>query len=398
MGPPLMPASAMRRPRTPNETLRSPTPNQGTTRKRGTASSQVSRRSSVSSFASEIDERFNIRPEQQAASHGFEASPGTDPRMIQAITQTMIGEFLWKYTRKAGGKEMSTTRHRRYFWVHPYTKTLYWSNQDPQTAGRSELKAKSVAIQSVRVVSDDNPMPPGLHRKSLEVTTPGRKIKFTASTGQRHETWFNALSYLLYRSEEQDNGGTYMAGSNNITQADINEFNVNGYNARLVPNEGRMSMSSYNSRTTRGTTSNRASHASRQTPSAGTVLGRTSSQTGQVQSQPSTARSNQDTLRAGRLEVPDKDRTIRASSVSRLSRMFGSVTSRTKSENTLNTGQMASRTRTNAGDSSSIYDASVVSDGRREEEAEARRRQQEREAKPGLEDVRACCDGKRRVS
>jgi hypothetical protein len=132
--------------------------------------------------------------------------------MIQAITQTMIGEFLWKYTRKPGRPEMSTSRHRRYFWVHPYTRTLYWSDQDPQSAGRSELKAKSVAIESVRVVSDDNPIPPGLHRKSLEVITPGRKVKFTAATGQRHETWFNALSYLLLRGQETAEAGNYAAG------------------------------------------------------------------------------------------------------------------------------------------------------------------------------------------
>jgi len=33
-------------------------------------------------------------------------------------------------------------------------------------------------------------MPPGLHRKSLIVVTPGRDIQFTAPTGQRHETWY----------------------------------------------------------------------------------------------------------------------------------------------------------------------------------------------------------------
>jgi hypothetical protein len=208
MGPPIAPASAYRRPRTPADqtiSVGSPTRN-GTTPRASHASrhrpgSQISRRSSVSSFASELDERFNIRTDGSGPppSRPFEAGPGTDPRMIQAITQTMIGEFLWKYTRKPGRPEMSTTRHRRYFWVHPYTRTLYWSDQDPQSAGRSELKAKSVAIESVRVVSDDNPMPPGLHRKSLEVITPGRKVKFTAATGQRHETWFNALSYLLLR-------------------------------------------------------------------------------------------------------------------------------------------------------------------------------------------------------
>src|SRR5262245_58239410 len=99
---------------------------------------------------------------------------------------------------------MSEKRHRRFFWVHPYTRTLYWSEQDPASAGRSELKAKSVAIESVQVVTDDNPFPPGLHRKSLVITTPGRTIKFTATTGQRHETWFNALSYLLLRTEESE--------------------------------------------------------------------------------------------------------------------------------------------------------------------------------------------------
>lgn len=397
MGPPIMPASAMRRPKTPNESLRSPTPQQGTAKKRGAMGSQVSRRSSMSSFASEIDERFNIRPDQQAATHGFQAGPGTDPRMIQAITQTMIGEFLWKYTRKAGSKEMSTTRHRRYFWVHPYTKTLYWSEQDPQTAGRNEIKAKSVAIESVRVVSDDNPMPPGLHRKSLEVTTPGRKVKFTASTGQRHETWFNALSYLLHRGEDQENGGAYVTGNNDITPADIAEFNVNGYGARLVPNDSRMSMSSYNSRTTRGTASNRASQTARQSFNPGTLLAN-SSQTGQIQGQSYATPGNQDTVRRSRVDAPqvaDKDRTIRAGSVSRITRMFGSVTGRARSDNAPDAGQLSSQTRANVGDSNSIYDASVVSDGRREEEEQIRR-QQEREHNPGLEDVRACCDGKSR--
>lgn len=388
MGPPIMPASAMRRPRTPNESVRAATPaSTGTARKRGTVGSHVSRRSSVSSFASELDERFNIRPDQQAAAHGFQASPGTDPRMIQAITQTMIGEFLWKYTRKTGSKEMSSTRHRRYFWVHPYTKTLYWSEQDPQTAGRSENKAKSVAIESVRVVSDENPMPPGLHRKSLEVTTPGRVVKFTASTGQRHETWFNALSYLLHRGDEHENGGGYVSDNNDITQADINEFSVNGYGARLVPNDSRMSMSSYNSRTTRGTASNRVSQAGRSSVPIGTI---STSQTGPSHGQAAAI----DTIRRTRQDqAADKDRTIRAGSVSRLTRMLGSVTSRGKLNDTVAAPHGSSQTRVNAGDVNSIYDASVVSDGRREEEEEARR-QRERESNPGLEDVRACCDGK----
>ncbi|KAI1260399.1 hypothetical protein F5Y18DRAFT_256813 [Xylariaceae sp. FL1019] len=266
MGPPLVPASAYRnpnsRPQTPSNrpppwpitAKGTPTPRAG--RATGTADVQSptrmpmrSRQSSISSFASEIDSRFNIRDGMGLEAAGF--GPSTDPRMIQAITQTMIGEYLWKYTRKAGRGEMSENRHRRYFWVHPYTRTLYWSDRDPSTAGRSELKAKSVPIEAVRVVADDNIMPPGLHRKSLIVISPGRTVKFTCTTGQRHETWFNALSYLLLRTGNEDQVSEQVAG--NLTQEDVDEFNpslnrapANGNRPPVAP-----SLSSYNSRTTR---------------------------------------------------------------------------------------------------------------------------------------------------
>lgn len=392
MGPPMMPASAMRRPRTPaGGAVRSPTRDsnvsKGTVQKshqRGMNSmSQVSRRSSVSSFASELDERFNIRPGEAAASHGFEPSPGTDPRMIQAITQTMIGEFLWKYTRKTGRSEMSDTRHRRYFWVHPYTKTLYWSDQDPQTAGRNELKAKSVAIEAVRVISDDNPMPPGLHRKSLEVITPGRKVRFTASTGQRHETWFNALSYLLLRGEQDTTKQVatgYTTGDTQITSDDLNEFNVaaNGYGARLVPNSSRASMSSYNSRTTRGTSLNRSSVRHSALPAMGAVTSRP---------QPvHSVSSSTDANRLSRAEQPreaDKTPTGRTGSVNRFSRLMSSVSGR-NSRSTHGAGDIQ-------GESNSIYDASVVSDSRKDS-AEQLRQEMLREEE-GLENVRSCCDG-----
>lgn len=279
MGPPLVPASAMRntsfRPITPSGQQRpmsptlsgrgTPTPRPvraGSSHGQGSLHSPAgvasptrlnarSRQSSVSSFVSEIDNRFHMQD-------GIPMGPGnafgssTDPRMIRAITDTMIGEYLYKYTRKPGSREMSENRHRRYFWVHPYTRTLYWSEHDPQSAkDRGQLKAKSVPIDAVRVVTDDNHVPPGLHRKSLVVVAPGRTIKFTCTTGQRHETWFNALSYLLLRTnDDEQNDAEETAG--NITREDVDEFNpqynrrpVNGHRLRAPP-----SLSSYNSRTT----------------------------------------------------------------------------------------------------------------------------------------------------
>lgn len=64
----------------------------------------------------------------------------SDPFVINAITQLMIGEMLYKYARRSFGKER---RHGRFFWVHPYTSTLYWSMTDPGAEGINESTAKS---------------------------------------------------------------------------------------------------------------------------------------------------------------------------------------------------------------------------------------------------------------
>ncbi|THV04187.1 hypothetical protein K435DRAFT_774540 [Dendrothele bispora CBS 962.96] len=130
---------------------------------------------------------------------GRQVANPTDPAVIHAITQTMIGEFLYKYTRKAIGKGHGTARHRRFFWVHPYTKTLYWSSADPNSTNVAESSAKSAYIEGVRQVLDPNPMPPGLYQYSVVVSTPQREMKFTAPTKERHEIWLNSLKYLLSR-------------------------------------------------------------------------------------------------------------------------------------------------------------------------------------------------------
>jgi hypothetical protein len=104
------------------------------------ASSSVSdmrdRANSFSSVDSVVQNNKRPPPRQTA-------STGTDPQTISAITQTMIGEYAYKYTRRAIGRGMSENRHKRFFWVHPYTKTLYWSAQDPGASAASESKAKS---------------------------------------------------------------------------------------------------------------------------------------------------------------------------------------------------------------------------------------------------------------
>jgi len=278
--------------------------------------------------------------------------------MIQAITQTMIGEYLWKYTRKAGRGELSENRHRRYFWVHPYTRTLYWSDRDPSTSnGRSELRAKSVPIEAVRVVTDDNPMPPGLHRKSLIIVSPGRTIKFTCTTGQRHETWFNALSYLLLRTHPDGQSDVEEIASH-ITREDVDEFNPSWARRPTTDSRTPASISSYNSLTVRG-----------QTPSIDMALN-VPTLTPSPRKKGTPGRTSFSTL--GRISGYWKDSRV-------MSGTFGSLRSRSVQGREL---------------TPDIFEASEAQDSA--EDLRQIIEQQDRES-DRLENVRACCDGKHDV-
>lgn len=78
------------------------------------------------------------------------ATTSTEPTIIHAITQTMIGEFLHKHTRHAIGKGHGERRHKRFFWVHRYTKTLYWSSGDPGSTNVTEQSAKRGKFRMLR--------------------------------------------------------------------------------------------------------------------------------------------------------------------------------------------------------------------------------------------------------
>ncbi|KAH8119686.1 hypothetical protein DFH11DRAFT_460464 [Phellopilus nigrolimitatus] len=196
----------------------------------------LSRRSSVSSdfhtrgALSEPEHAGNTTlnaPTTPTRVPGNMPGSSTDPTIIHAITQTMIGEFLYKYTRRTIGKGHGERRHKRFFWVHPYTKTLYWSSGDPGSTNVTEQSAKSAYIDSVRAVLDPNPMPPGLYQYSVVISTPQREMKFTAPTKERHEIWLNALQYLLARpTPAVQSPGTSQVNGPPVTPV----RNTSGYN------------------------------------------------------------------------------------------------------------------------------------------------------------------------
>lgn len=68
--------------------------------------------------------------------------PSSNADLVLAITQTMIGEWMWKNTRRHVGSGISENKHKRFFWVHPYTRTLYWGTSEPGIDA-DEAKAKS---------------------------------------------------------------------------------------------------------------------------------------------------------------------------------------------------------------------------------------------------------------
>ncbi|KAJ5151014.1 uncharacterized protein N7482_010266 [Penicillium canariense] len=157
-----------------------------------------------------------------------DSTGGVQPTsVVDAIAQTMVGEWMFKYVRRRKSFGMgeskdhwegknpdevsanitnSGVRHKRWVWLAPYEGAIMWSSKQP-TSGLALLgkSGRKFTIQSVLDVKDDNPIPKGagtsppFHR-SILVLTPQRALKFTALTIERHYVWLTALSFLSHSS------------------------------------------------------------------------------------------------------------------------------------------------------------------------------------------------------
>ncbi|KAL5335015.1 meiotic cell cortex C-terminal pleckstrin homology-domain-containing protein [Aspergillus crustosus] len=143
--------------------------------------------------------------------------------VVDAIAQTMVGEWMWKYIRRKrsfGGdkdnwegrnaEELSASitnsgvRHKRWVWLAPYERAVMWSSKQP-TSGPALLgkSGRKLIIQSVLDVKDDNPLPKGFNgpaqfNRSILILTPERALKFTTTSIDRHYVWLTALSFLSH--------------------------------------------------------------------------------------------------------------------------------------------------------------------------------------------------------
>ncbi|KAF9437287.1 hypothetical protein BGZ76_001349 [Entomortierella beljakovae] len=162
---------------------------------------QSSPNGSISTMSTDYNHGSHYRNgRRMSVSSNYEVTP-TDPTMIQLITHTMIGDYLMKYTRRRMANMISEKSHRRYVWVHPYTKTVYWSMNNPGAEGSLEQRVKSAYIVAVFQEIDENvnSQNSDLPNVSLLVQTTSRNLKLKAPTRDKHDLWFQSINYLLSR-------------------------------------------------------------------------------------------------------------------------------------------------------------------------------------------------------
>ncbi|CDH14210.1 uncharacterized protein ZBAI_05996 [Zygosaccharomyces bailii ISA1307] len=155
-------------------------------------------RSSTASPAAAHNEPSTIPRDKSMGALSLNTIESLDhPSIIPALTQVVIGEYLYKYYQVLGlGQE---SRHERYFWVHPYTLTLYWSPTNPVLESPANHRARCASIVGVDSVNDKNASQ-GTYHKILVITTDTRVIKIACPSRQRHNVWYNSLRYLMQRS------------------------------------------------------------------------------------------------------------------------------------------------------------------------------------------------------
>ena len=89
-----------------------------------------------------------------------ESTRSDQATVVDAIAQTMIGEWMYKYVRRRksfgipdepGTGENSVnggTRHQRWVWIAPYERAVLWSSKQPTS--ENALMGKNVA----RLIAD----------------------------------------------------------------------------------------------------------------------------------------------------------------------------------------------------------------------------------------------------
>jgi hypothetical protein len=109
------------------------------------------KKKSFSPIKLNFSEAFNM--DTKLVKHAENNTENCGENSIKAMTRAMIGDWMWKYTKRVVGFGKFESKHRRFFWIHPYSQTLYWNTKEPGTeASQSGTKSGKLVINFLQSI------------------------------------------------------------------------------------------------------------------------------------------------------------------------------------------------------------------------------------------------------
>ena len=114
---------------------------------------------SQQSIGVQVQQTTHALPQASLEGDATVETPGQQTSVVDAIAQTMVGEWMWKYVRRR--KSFGVTddidfdekgigsgiRHKRWVWLAPYERAVMWSSKQPTSGpallGKNGRKRKS---------------------------------------------------------------------------------------------------------------------------------------------------------------------------------------------------------------------------------------------------------------
>ena len=108
----------------------------------------------------QVQQTTHALPQASLEGDAAVETPGQQTSVVDAIAQTMVGEWMWKYVRRR--KSFGVTddidfdekgigngiRHKRWVWLAPYERAVMWSSKQPTSGpallGKHGRKRKSI--------------------------------------------------------------------------------------------------------------------------------------------------------------------------------------------------------------------------------------------------------------
>ncbi|KAJ3091333.1 hypothetical protein HK102_000925 [Quaeritorhiza haematococci] len=113
---------------------------------------------------------------------------------VESLTHTMIGSWFLKFNRHGRHPQM------RYFWVNPYSRTLYWASKPPNQGHIVNTRTAYISNIFWNPVLPAYRNAPPTAEHSLRIQTPNRTLVLVPTNWDDYTTWAEGLTLLLRKS------------------------------------------------------------------------------------------------------------------------------------------------------------------------------------------------------